>query len=273
MNLTFIDRYSSRGQSPVHISVDASGKFVFAANYNGGVGIVFTRNDDGSLQFAQQLNHSGSGPHPNQNASHLHMAKLSPDNNFLFFPDLGSDKIWSYRIDYESATLTKTNQEFGSVAAGAGPRHMDFHPSGNFAFVVNELNSTVTVFAYDSRSGALTEVQTISTLPEGFTAWNSSADIHVHPNGLFLYASNRGHNSIVTFSVDPATGELAVLGQTPTEGETPRNFAVAPTGDFLFVANQNSNNITVFTIGAGTGLPEFTGNQLEVPTPVCLVFY
>lgn len=272
-SLTFIDKYPTNALSPAHVSLDNTGTFVFAANYQGGVAIVYERNEDGSLQFLQELNHSGSGPKPNQNASHTHMVKVSPDNKFLFIPDLGSDKIWSYKINHETKSLSKTEQEFSAVAAGAGPRHMDFHPNGTIAYVMNELNSTVTVFDYDSTTGSLTEKQTITTLPNSFTDWNSTADIHVHPNGKFLYGSNRGHDSIVSYSINETTGELSFLAHTSTEGEFPRNFAIYPTGTFLFAANQNSDSITIFNLDTETGALTYTGNALSANTPVCIAFY
>ncbi|MGB0347339.1 MAG: lactonase family protein, partial [Balneolaceae bacterium] len=271
-NPVFIDRYPTNAFSPCHVSVDATGKFVFVANYQGGVAMVYQRNEDGSLEFIQQLDHKGSGPHPNQNGSHTHMVKVSPDNNFLFIPDLGSDKVWSYRINHEEGTVSKNTQEFIATAPGSGPRHMDFHPTKDIAYVMNELNFTVSVMNYESDSGTLTEYQRIPAIPSDFTAWNSSADIHVHPSGKFLYASNRGHNSIASFSIDEA-GMLTPIGHTSTEGGTPRNFNIAPSGDLLFVANQDSDSITIFSIDSETGELTFTGNSLEVPTPVNITFY
>lgn len=272
-SLNFIEKYPSNAQSPAHVSVDQTGQLVFVSNYNGGVAVVYARSDDGSLEFKQQLDHSGSGPHPNQNSSHPHMVKISPDNNYLFIPDLGSDKVWSYRIDHGSQTVSKTEQEFASVEAGSGPRHMDFHPTLNISYVMNELNSTVSVFSYNPNSGTLDELQVISTLPDGFSEWNSTADIHVHPNGNFLYGSNRGHNSIVGFSINPTTGLLTELDHTSTRGEFPRNFAILPNGDQLFVANQNTDDVYVFNIDLSTGALSYSGVSLEVPTPVCVVFY
>jgi len=271
-NPVYIDRYPTNAFSPCHVSVDATGKFVFVANYQGGVAMVYRRMEDGSLEIAQQLNHEGSGPHPNQNESHTHMTKVSPDNNFLFVPDLGSDKIWSYRIDHENGRVSKNTQEFVSLAPGSGPRHMDFHPTKNIAYVINELNYTVSVMNYETDSGTLTEFQTISAIPSDYSDWNSSADIHVHPNGKFLYASNRGHNSIASFSIDEV-GKLTSLGFTSTEGATPRNFNIVPSGDLLFVANQDSDSITIFSIDYETGELKFTGNSLDVPTPVNITFY
>ncbi|MEQ9310784.1 MAG: lactonase family protein [Balneolaceae bacterium] len=273
LSLTFIAKYPTNAKSPAHVSIDETGKFVFVANYQGGVAMVYIRNEDGSLQFSQQLDHSGSGPHQNQNGSHTHMVKVSPDNNYLFIPDLGSDKIWSYKINHETGSVSKTMQEFGTVAPGSGPRHMDFHPTKNLAYVMNELNSTVSVFDYDPESGSLTDIQTITTLPSSFSDRNSTADIHVHPNGKFLYGSNRGHNSVVNYSIDEVTGELSYLAHTSVEGEFPRNFAISPLGETLYVANQNTNNITVFDLNAETGALSYTGESISIGTPVCIAFF
>lgn len=273
LSLTFIAKYPTNAKSPAHVSLDATGKFVFVANYQGGVAMVYTRNEDGSLQFSQQLDHTGSGPNQSQSSSHTHMVKVSPDNDYLFIPDLGSDKIWSYRINHETGSVSKTMQEFGTVAAGSGPRHMDFHPTKNIAYVMNELNSTVSVFDYDPETGDLTEVQTITTIPSSFSGSNSTADIHVHPHGKFLYGSNRGHNSIVSYSIDEESGQLSSLAHTSVEGEFPRNFAISPTGETVYVANQNTNNITVFDLDVATGALSFTGESISVGTPVCIAFF
>ncbi|MCG8374783.1 MAG: lactonase family protein, partial [Balneolales bacterium] len=273
LSLTYIDRYPTNAGSPAHISTDEAGSMVFVANYQGGVAMVYSRKDDGSLEFVQQLNHSGSGPHPRQESAHVHQTKLSPDQNFLYLPDLGSDKIWSYHIDYNSQTLSKTEQEFVGVAGGAGPRHMDFHPTLDIAYIMNELNSTVSVMAYNAQTGALTEIQTIRTLPDTYFGDNTTADIHVHPNGRFLYGSNRGFDSIVSYSIDENSGELTLLDYVASEGEFPRNFGINPTGDMMYVANQNSNNIAIYTINEDTGALTFTGEELSVPTPVCITFY
>lgn len=272
-SLRYIDQYSTVAQATAHVSVHPSGKLVFAANYQGGVAMVYRRHTDGSLQAVQQLNTEGSGPHPNQESSHLHMVKVSPDGKFLYIPDLGSDKIWSFAIDLTQYKVTPTTQQYATVAPGSGPRHMDFHPSGRFAYVLNELNSTLSVFEYSNKDGSLNEIQVLSTLPKDFEEWNSTADIHVHPNGKYLYTSNRGHNSIATFRVDESTGRLTLINHTPSQGEFPRNFALHPDGKHLFVANQNTDNIAIFNLNPDTGILSFTEQSLEVNTPVCILFY
>lgn len=273
LTLSYIDRYPTNANSPAHVSVDATGKMVFAANYQGGVVMVYKRKDDGSLQISQQLDHVGSGPHPNQNASHVHMAKLSPDNNYLFLPDLGSDKVWSYVINHQSGTVSKTHQQFVSLPAGSGPRHMDFHPTLPIAYVINELKSTVSVFQYDASNGTLVEIQNLSTLPPNTSINNSTADIHVSPDGRFLYGSNRGHNSIVRYSIDSSSGEISYIGTTSSQGEIPRNFAIHPNGGHMYVANQNSDNVAVFELNSTTGAMTLKGNLTGVMTPVCIAFY
>lgn len=273
LTLTFIDRYSTNANSPAYVSVDATGKLVFAANYQGGVVMVYKRNEDGSLEATQQLDHVGSGPHPNQNASHVHMAKVSPDNKYLFLPDLGSDKIWSYEINHQTGTLSKTHQQFAQLPAGSGPRHMDFHPVLPIAYVINELKSTISVFQYDASDGTLVPIQNLSTLPPNVSQSNSTADIHVHPNGKFLYGSNRGHNSIVRYSINAASGEISYIGTTSSQGEIPRNFAIHPNGGLMYVANQNSDNIAVFELNSSTGAMMLKDNLTGVMTPVCIAFY
>ncbi len=265
-SLTFIDKYPTNAKAPAHVSVDQTGTFVFAANYQGGVVMVYERNSDGSLSVLQQLDFPGSKPH-------VHMAKVSPDNKFLYVPALGSDKIWSFSIDHEAKTLTNTEEKFVSTASGAGPRHMDFHPTLDVAYSINELNSTISVFDYDPETGALTEKQVLTTLPEIFSEWNTTADIHVHPNGKFLYGSNRGHNSIASYSIDDSSGEISFLAHTSTEGRIPRNFAISPVGNVVYVANQDSRTITIFDLNEDTGALSFTGNSLSVGTPVSIVFY
>lgn len=273
LTLSYIERYPTNANSPAHVSVDATGRLVFAANYQGGVVMVYKRNDDGSLRATQQLDHVGSGPHPNQNASHVHMAKVSPDNKYLFLPDLGSDRIWSYVINHQTGLLSKTHQQFAQLPAGSGPRHMVFHPNLPVAYVINELKSTVSVFQYDASNGTLVPIQNLSTLPPNVSQSNSTADIHIHPNGKFLYGSNRGHNSIVRYSVDTATGELSYIGTTSSQGEIPRNFAIHPNGGLMYVANQNSDNIAVFELNPNSGAMSLKDNLTGVMTPVCIAFY
>ena len=272
--LTLINAQPSRGGWPCHVAVAPDGDFVAIANYGGGSVWIFPLLPDGSLRagaaFAQ---HSGRGPNAaRQDGPHAHGVTFGPTGKFLFVPDLGIDLVMAYRFDHVTGAIVQHEAGGARVAPGAGPRHIVFHPDGNFAYVVNELNSTVTAFRYNAGDGALESIQSIATLPPAFTGENTTAEIVVHPTGRFLYASNRGHDTIATFAIEPATGQLAALGHTPTGGKTPRNFNVDPSGRFLLAANQDTGNIVVFRIAPETGLPQPTGIETRIDAPVCLVF-
>jgi 6-phosphogluconolactonase len=197
---------------------------------------------------------------------------LDPANRFLLAPDLGMDKVMIYRLDLESGKLVANEPSHAPATPGAGPRHMAFSADGRFVYVINELGSTVSAFSYDADRGGLREVQSISTLPKGHSGDSTTADIHVHPNGEFLYGSNRGHDSIAIFRIDRTTGELSPLGHESTRGSTPRNFAIDPSGEFLLAANQNSDSIVTFRIDPRTGLLDATDQAATVPMPVCIKF-
>jgi 6-phosphogluconolactonase len=196
---------------------------------------------------------------------------LDRANRYLFVPDLGLDKVMIYRFDDRSGKLTANGESSVSLKPGAGPRHFKFHVTGKWGYVINELDSTVTSFTYDNSLGALKEVQTISTLPADFSGKNSCAEIEVAPSGNFVYGSNRGHDSIVVFSIDAGTGQLKLVQHVSTQGKTPRNFAIEPAGDFLLVANQNSDNVVTFRIDRESGKLSPTGHVAEIPTPVCVL--
>ncbi len=195
---------------------------------------------------------------------------LDAAGKYAFAPDLGIDKVMIYKVDAAKAKLTPNG--FAALKPGAGPRHFAFHPTYDFAYVINELNSTMTAFRYNKSKGALTELQTLSTLPKGYKQTSYCADVHVHPSGKFLYGSNRGHNSIVIYSIDDKTGKLTLIGHESTRGNWPRNFGIDPTGQFLLVGNQNSNSIATFKIDEQTGKLSPYGDLLEIPAPVCLKF-
>jgi 6-phosphogluconolactonase len=196
---------------------------------------------------------------------------VDPNNRFALAADLGLDKILIYRLDLEAGKLTPNpEQPWARVKAGAGPRHLAFHPNGRFVYVINELDSTMTAFAYDGDRGTLKEIQTLSTLPEEFQGRSHCADVHVHPSGKFVYGSNRGHDSIVIYACDEKSGELELVGHEPTQGAVPRDFALDPTGTYLLAANQNSDNIVVFRIDTRSGRLTPTGHVAQVPTPVCI---
>lgn len=272
--LTFLNRVSSRGPGPCHLAVDRTGKWVVVANYSGGSIAAFPIKEDGSLGEASAfVQHKGSSANSqHQQGPHAHSVTFSPDNRFVFVSDLGLDQVVSYRFDAAKGTLTPNDPLFAKVKEGVGPRHFAFHPNGKFAYVINEMDSSVTAFSYQAASGRLTEMQTLSTLPKDFTGNNSTAEIETHRNGKFLYGSNRGHDSIAVFSIDPRQGTLTPVEQVSTQGKAPRNFAIDPTGAYLFAASQNSDKIVVFRIDQKTGKLTPTGNVLEVPTPVCVTF-
>jgi len=271
--LTPLNKVTTRGTIPAHLVVDKTGKSLVVANYGTGSVAAFPLNADGSLGAASAfVQHTGSSTGPRQRGPHAHAVVLSADNRFVFVPDLGLDQILSYRLDPAKGTLTPNAPPFAKVTQGSGPRHFAFHPNGRFAYSLSEMGSLVTVFAYDHTAGSLTDLQTISTLPTEFSGTNNSAEIEVHPNGSFLYASNRGHDSIAVFAIDPRAGTLILVEHVPTQGKMPRNFAIDPTGAYLFVANQNTNNIVLFRIDPKTGRLTPTGDDLKFPSPVCLVF-
>lgn len=270
--LTFLNQQATNSPGPCSVIVDKTGKCVLTANYSGGSITAFPVKPDGSLSEASDLvQHQGSSVNPDrQKEPHAHTIIIDDSNRFAFCADLGMDKVMIYKLDARRGKLTPNTQAFAPVKSGAGPRHFKLHPNNKFAYVINELDSTVTAFAYDKTQGTLKEIQTIPTLPGDFTGMNYCADIHVHPSGKFLYGSNRGHDSIVAFAVDGATGRLSVVQHQATGGKWPRNFAVDPTGQFLLVANQNTDNIVVFRLNQQNGQLTPTGHTLELPLPVCL---
>lgn len=269
--LTYINRQESHGEGLAHLSTDNQGRFLLTAHYGGGSISVLPILADGSLGEATEvIQHSGSGSHPRQDGPHPHSIYVDPADNFVFVPDLGLDKVMIYRLDAANGKLVPNDTPWAKVSSESGPRHFAFHTNGRFAYVINELASTITAFNYDSDQGALTEIQTVSTLPEGYTQESLTAEILVHPTGKFVYGSNRGHDSIAIFSVDEATGALSAVGHEPTQGGHPRNFAIDPTGTYLFAENRDNNNIVVFRIHPDTGLLQATGHVIEVPRPVCI---
>ena len=273
-NLTALNTQPSGGNGPCHLTLDAAGRWLITANYgNGSVGALPVR-ADGSLDApVDTVQHQGSSVNKDrQSGPHAHCSSLSPDDRFALVCDLGLDKVLVYRRDAKERALTANAPAFGAVAPGSGPRHLAFSPNGNFAYVVNEMISSVTVFSWNAKRGTLAEVQTVSTLPEKFAGQSWGAEIAVHPAGKFVYASNRGHDSIAGFAVDARTGKLAFVEATPTQGKTPRHFALDPTGGWLLAENQASDSVVVFRVDRKSGRLEATGGKVEVPAPVCAVF-
>jgi 6-phosphogluconolactonase len=270
--LRFLNQQPSLGGAPCYVEVNAAGNFALVANYVGGNVAVLPLRADGSLgPAADTKQYDGSGIKPEQEGPHAHCIVLDASNKFAYSCDLGADKVRIFRFDTRSGKLRPAEQPSVSMKPGAGPRHLAFHPSGRYIFVLNELDSTVTALAHDQINGSLQELQTLSSLPADFTAKNSAADIHVSSDGRFLYSSNRGHDSIAIFTID-AKGNLSAIGHEPTKGSTPRNFAIDPTGTFLVAANQKSDSMVVFKRDQKTGLLSPTGHVAYVPSPVCLKF-
>jgi len=272
--LQLLNAVASRGADPCYIAFDKTGKYALVANYSGGSVAVFPVQPDGHIGEASAfVQHAGSSvDRERQESPHAHWIETTPDNRFAIAVDLGLDELLIYRFDAKKGTLTPNNPPYAKLDPGAGPRHLSFHPNGKFAYVVNELRSTITTFAYDANNGTMEKLKTVSTLPNNFSGNNDTAEIKVHPSGKFLFASNRGHDTIALFSIDSKTGSLDLVDEFPTQGKTPRNFEIDPTGKFLFVANQNTNNIVVFQIEPNTGRLTATNHTFEVPSPVCLKF-
>ncbi len=271
--LTFINSQPTHGGAPCHVSVEQTGHFVYVANYMGGNAAAFPVRADGGLEPASDVvQHTGSGVNPRrQEAPHAHSINIDPTNRYAFVADLGIDKVMAYQLDLVDGKLPPYTAPYTEVAAGAGPRHLTFHPNGKYTYLITEMGSTIIAYAYDAVQGTFTELQTISALPPDFDGRSTCADIHVAPSGKFLYGSNRGHDSLVIYAIDAATGLLTYVGHTPTQGKTPRNFAIDPTGTYLFAANQDSGTIVAFRINPETGRLTPTGHITTVPWPVCVL--
>jgi 6-phosphogluconolactonase len=271
-DLTFLNQQPTGGDGPCHLVVDGVSKHVLVANYGGGSTCVLPIKPDGSLGEATAFQqHAGSSVNKErQEGPHAHCVTLDTANRFAIVADLGLDQVLVYRFDTTKGTLVPNFPPAASLAPGSGPRHFAFHPDGHKAYVINELDSTLTAFEYDDKRGILKKVQTLSTLPKGFSGDNSTAEVQVHPSGKFVYGSNRGHNSIVIYAVDPQTGTLSLVGHQTKGIKTPRNFSIDPTGAFLIVANQDADNLVVFRIDTKTGELTPTDHMVEVGKPVCV---
>lgn len=269
--LAYLNEQPSGGDHPCYVTVDKTGRWVVAGNYSSGSLSVLPVQPDGSLGVAASIiQHEGSGVNKQRQAKpHVHCTIFSADNRFLFVPDLGIDKVMIYAFDETTGKLEPAPQPYARSTDGAGPRHLSFHPSGKYAYLIEELSGTVVVF--DQQNGTLKSKQRISSMPAGDTSFAGSADIHVSPDGKFLYASNRADaNTIAIFSIHKRTGKLSLVGHQSTLGKTPRNFNFDPSGKFLLVGNQNSDEIVIFKRDARTGLLTDTGNRIKTGKPVCL---
>jgi 6-phosphogluconolactonase len=259
-----------------HLATDRTGKALMSAQYGGGSTAIYPLADDGSIGVQSKLikHEGGSGVVPRrQDTPHAHWVGTSPDNKFVFVPDLGMDKVLIYRLDADRADLAPHG--FGQLTPGSGPRHMKFHTSGKFIYVLNELALSVTAFAYDAERGNMTVLQTIPTVPELEKAketFVSASEIRVHPSGKYVYAANRGHDTITALSIDQDSGKLTLIEREPIRGSWPRNFNIDPTGKWLLAAGRDSNTIAVFDIHAETGELTYTRTMVTVPTPICILF-
>lgn len=263
----------SGSTGPCHLVVHPSEKCVLVANYAGGASAILPIDQDGKLGPPSVIQHQGSSVHPTrQTGPHAHSINLDSKGLRAYVPDLGLDKILIYQVDPAAPSLTINDPPFVAVDPGSGPRHFDFSPDGRFAYAICELGSTIVAFSHDPATGGLTPLQTVSTLPEGFSGDNSTADIHVHPTGKFLYGSNRGHDSIVVYAIDPASGQLTYVQHQSTLGQTPRNFGIDPGGRVLLAENQNSGTIHSFKIDPQSGALTPTGKSISIPRPVCAKF-
>lgn len=270
--LTLLNSQASGGKGGTHLAVDKTGKWVMVGHYTGGSLSVLPTKPDGSLgSVSQFIQHEGKSIEPErQTKPYVHSINIAPNNTDVFVPDLGTDKIVTYSLNAQTGQLTPGNPPFTTVTPGSGPRHFTFHPNGKFAYVIQEMGATITGFTY--KKGQLTPIQTVKTLPDDYTGRKWTADIHISPDGKFLYGSNRAHESLVIFSIDPKTGQLTFVDHQPVNGKTPRNFAIDPRGNFVLVANQDSDNVTVFRRDKQTGKLTPTGKEIAVSMPVCLLF-
>lgn len=272
--LKLLNQVPSGGGGPCFVSLDHTGKYVLVANYTTGSVAVFPVMPGGKLgeasAFVQHTGHSVDLQR--QEGPHAHDITVSPDNRFALAADLGLDKLLVYRFDSSRGALTPNDPPSASVMPGLGPRHFVFDASGNFVYLLNEVKPSVTVFAYDKNAGSLNEVTTVPALPPGFSGEDSGAELVLGRSGRFLYASNRGEDSIVVFAIDPRRHTLKSIEHIPTLGKTPRSFAIDPSGRYLLAANQDSDNIVIFEINPRTGELKPTGQVVEVTSPVSIVF-
>ena len=270
--LTYLNQQSTHGLAPCYVSIEPGGCYALVANYESGSVCVLGILADGRLDEATEVvQFSGTGPNPErQEGPHAHMILPGPDGRFIFAVDLGTDKVMVYRLDPERGKLVPADFPWTALPPGTGPRHLVFHPHQSFAYVISELQSTVTTLYYNDQRGTFEAVQTISTLPDDFSGQNLGGEIKVAPSGRFVYASNRGHDSLVIYAVDQATGKLSVVGHESTQGVGPRDFTIDPAGALLLVANQDTDTVVTFRIDQDSGALMATGHVASVPTPVCL---
>jgi 6-phosphogluconolactonase len=272
--LTLLKRTSSGGNGPAHVVVDRSGKALIVSNYRGGSVAVLPIQPDGTLGEPTSIDtHSGHGANAaRQEGPHAHGSGISPDNRYVLVGEHGIDQVMIYRFDAAKGTLLPATPPSVATPPGYGPRHVAFHPNGRAAYVVNELSSTLTVFAFSSADATLRQLQDVRTTPADFSGANTLAEVLVDRAGKVVYVSNRGHDSVAIYAIDPAKNTVSLVEYVPTGGKTPWNITLDPTGSFLFAANRMSSNVAVFRVDATTGRLMSTGRVFDVPEPTCIVF-
>jgi 6-phosphogluconolactonase len=273
--LNVINQQPSRGTNGVHVAVDPTNRFLALANYATGTLALLPINPDGSLApVSDMATLTGTpGPHrTEQQSSHPHHCPFDPSGRFIVVPDKGLDRIFVYRLDVSTGRLVAADPPSVAARSGAAPRHVDFHPTKPFAYVINEIDSTIAAYAFDAEKGALKPLQILPTVPSTYTANNTGAEIRVAPSGRFVYGSNRGHDSIAIFAVDGRTGMLTVVGWEPTRGRTPRYFGLDPSGTHLYAANQNSDTVVIFLVNQTSGKLTRTGELIKVGSPSTIAF-
>ena len=269
LTLSELGSMNTAGSGPCYVSITADGMTALVANYGSGSICSYRLGNDGSLERqASTIQHVGSSVHPRQKSPHAHCIQETPDGKHVCAVDLGLDQVVIYDLDPKTSQLSDNSTPL-RVSPGNGPRHVAFHPNGDYAFVIHELTCQLSVCKWNAGAGALSETQEITTLPGDFKQGFSTAEVLVHPNGRFVYGSNRGHDSIAAFEFED--GKLTSLGHVSTEGKTPRNFRIDPTGAFLLAENQGSDSIVVFRI-EDSGKLSSTGKQMQVGSPVCIKF-
>ena len=269
--LTLLNRQPSGGGDPSYVSLDPSGRYLMVANYLGGSAAVFALRRDGSIgRRTAFVQHVGASLDPNDpRHAHAHSIRFDPSHRFVLLADLGLDKIFVYRLNPKTGALTPNDPPFATVAPGSGPRHIAFDPRDRYVYAINQTANSIVGFGWDSNRGILTQFETVSTLPKGFKGENTGSEILMHPSGKFLYATNRGNNSVAVFSVQADTGRLTPVQYISTQGKTPRNADFDPTGKWLLVTNKDSNNAVVFRIDQSTGQLTQNGDPISVPAPFC----
>ena len=272
-DLSLLNHITGIGDGACYLSVNQAQTHVLTANYGGGDIRVFGLDKDGKItQQTDRIDHKGSSIRPQQKSPHPHMILPAPKKNIFMVPDLGIDKVMIYKLNKRTGKLQLSGNEFAQTPEGAGPRHFVFHPKGKFAYVVNELEGSVTAFNYKAKDGSLDAIETVSTLPKDFEGEIFSADIHISPDGQYLYASNRGPNSMAVMKINPEDGTLDFLGTFTTGGNWPRAFGIDPTGNFMIVHNQRSDNVTIYKINKETGFTSKLKQEIEMKSPQCVKF-